>query len=210
MDWERHIPEAHATAYAICQRNQHYMPWLEDAKQEATIALWRESARYDESVGTTLMQFARVRIAGAVWDMLRRVSAARRAWQPVVTTVPADAFVSEPEAGRWGRGGLPQRFGDFMEDKAPLQDTRLLTNELLQLCGRDSVACRRREALRRYYVEGHTLREVADDWGVAESRVSQILSAGEQAIRARIERKNRGSFLTLHGGRAAPSSNFAS
>ncbi|MDH3500858.1 MAG: sigma-70 family RNA polymerase sigma factor [Acidimicrobiia bacterium] len=78
--------------------------------------------------------------------------------------------------------------GDVIQDPSPLTspDARLEHKELLGTL-REAVKGlhgRQQEIIQRYYLDGHLMRDIADDLGITEARVSQIRSETLAAMRA--------------------------
>lgn len=76
--WQNYLPQADAAARRICARHGSYRRHVDDAKQEARVALWRCSQSFDEAQAPNLWAYACLRVNGAVWDYLRSFHLIRR------------------------------------------------------------------------------------------------------------------------------------
>ena len=78
--------------------------------------------------------------------------------------------------------------GEMVQDPSPLSspDSRLEQKELLGTLRHAVTALegRPREIIERYYIAGDLMRDIADDLGITEARVSQIRSEALAAMRA--------------------------
>ncbi len=85
------------------------------------------------------------------------------------------------------QNGEDATLGDMLEDEdlVTRPDTRLEQQEMLGTL-REAVKGlqgRQAEIIRRYYLEGDLMRDIADDLGITEARVSQIRSEALAAMR---------------------------
>lgn len=138
----------------------------EDLHQEARLGLIHAAAKYDARKRVPFGAYARRRIAGAIGDALRsndHLSRDARAKLKASGQEDNSAPVPllEPERLR-SAGPSPDR-----------QAAQAETGRLLSIAV-STLPTRMRALIRSYYRDGKTLREIGIQFGVNESRVSQI------------------------------------
>jgi RNA polymerase sigma factor (sigma-70 family) len=126
----------------------------DDAQSVAYTALWMAARSYDESEGTTLRQYARYRVRGAVIDMIRsELRAVRNALKAATNDRPA----ANPDAAHIAR---------------------VDTGRLLSL-----LRPRNRAVVEEYYFRGETITNLASAYHVNESRAYQIVQKSLHKMR---------------------------
>lgn len=176
--WTEHRELVERLARQIC-RGLGPSDQLQNLVSEGQLALWQSGQSFDPSIGTTRWQHSYLRVRGAMFDELRR-------WDPV---------------GRHGRQTV-KKGGELAPwaatHQVPLDE--ILMNQIpgndnpeLDLLSKDELRgvtkhLRRlpenlQYVVRRTYLEGATLAEVAVELGVTESRVCQVRSEAVRKIR---------------------------
>ena len=164
-----HLQLAAAIAgHAIKRLPRHPAGFIdaEDLYQEARLGLLHAAVRYDARRRVPFGAYARRRVAGAVGDALRsndhltrdaRVKLKASGEEDLSAPLP----LLEPERLR-SNGAWPDR------QVAHAESRRLLESAV------STLPVRLRALIRSYYREGKTMREIGAQFGVNESRISQL------------------------------------
>ncbi len=175
----------HLPLVGYAYRRLGYLPAAikDDVYSAGLEALVRCAGRFDDSRGVTFVNYAIVRIRGAMLDELRRASgfsavrgAFRRGEEPP-TVVSIEELAAESE---------DLALGDLLADDdeptdeqaAAVETARRLIGAVEHLPRRDALV------LRRYYWDHATMREIGDELDVSEVRVSQLHSSALYQLRA--------------------------
>lgn len=138
----------------------------DEALGSAALVLCTAAERFDPTKGTTFAQYVTLRVRGAVRDSWRRAQWNQRGRdrQRTVETLEgaADRVAGEPS----------------FED--PLVDRWMLLELVAELPARS------RHIIEASFFDGRSIRDIAPELGVSESRVSQIRSAALARMRSRL------------------------
>lgn len=138
----------------------------DEIEAAAYMGLVEAAGRYDAALSDNFRAYAYPRITGAICDFLRELQWGTRS-TPVRTEVLADL------CGKEGATGGVELF-----DKVTF-----------------GLTTANKTAMRLYYVEDKKIREIAQEMGVHESRVSQVLTES----RSRLKQSWRGRESDLWG-----------
>lgn len=149
---------------------------LEDAVAWGHLGLW-QACQKDHPVWEA---YVRVRIAGAIKDGARilhrrfRGDVPHEARQYPIRVPFKESMVSRLQSFSW-------------PDEAPSYSN--LNQALAELSRREA------EILRRNFIQGHMLKDIAQDYGITEARISQIRKRALLKVRKRIEELEKSSTL---------------
>lgn len=170
LPWLRKVVENYATKLA---RNSVLQ--LDDYVQFGVLGMLDAMERFDPSQGYKFKTFALLRIRGAIVDGIRRAD-----WVP---RSERRQLADDPERREVTVGRLPMRVSqdtgkedaDVADQQLPPVDDRLMAESIWQeyLTG---LPQRDRLMLLLYYREGLTMKQVAAELGVSESRISQLIT----------------------------------
>jgi RNA polymerase sigma factor for flagellar operon FliA len=137
---------------------------FEELHNAALIGLWDASKTFDESRGYQFSTFAAFRVRGEMKDHLRSLSRGpRTSEQPVVFSLdPTD------DDNRNFRQLIPS------EAPSPVEQFILSESIELMLVALKEIPDQYAFVLRRYYLESALMREIAEELGLTEGRISQI------------------------------------
>lgn len=164
MDYTReklvidNIPFADGIAY---QKKRHLPPFVdvEEIKSAAYMGLVDAASKFDSTVGV-FHHYACFRIRGAIADYLRELD--------------------------WGTRGNSQTPSSIDGGEFPLRDSLVSKRQCsYNIVGQIAPSKKAEEILHKYFFDGQSLKEIADDYNVSESRICQMLSA----YKAQIKRK---------------------
>ena len=164
-----HLPLATAIAGNVLKRLPRHPAGFVDAEdlyQEARLGLLHAARRYDACRKVPFGAYARRRIAGAVGDALRSNDHLTRDARLKLKASGQEDFSApvpllEPERVR-SNGAWPDRQVAYAESR------RLLEGAV------STLPARLRALIRCYYRDGKTMREIGAQFGVNESRISQL------------------------------------
>jgi RNA polymerase sigma factor (sigma-70 family) len=150
---EEYFQRCDNIALLFCGHNKGYRLYLQDAQQEARLACWKISQKYDPSKGD-FWAFAVKRVRGSVIDYFRQIKVIGRSDSPSYTfrSIESDKLT------------LPYV---LPEDPAPTLDAARWLSALNM---------RWRMIAIRYYIEEETMLSIANSLGVTERRISALLS----------------------------------
>jgi len=134
---------------------------VDDAAQAGLVSALEARARYDENLGASVRTFLGIRIRGAIRDEIHRQM------RSCVETSYEDMGDAAP-----GHTETPERHAMHYE-----RLTRLVT-------AINRLPVRWQQLLALRYRDDWTQREIAQDWGITESRVSQMHSEAVDRLRA--------------------------
>lgn len=162
---ERYYPMCDAIAHQICGRHPRYFLYVEDAAQEAKLAVWRAAKRHDPG-RLEFRSYIRRRIKGAVVDVLIRVGVMQRS--------TAKSFGRAQHLSLDGFLDMDGENLDTMVMADPSDTPEIRATQLFAAKALAGLKPRQAGILYSMYFEGKTGQEVADDFGISEGRVSQI------------------------------------
>jgi len=175
--------------------------------------------RYDERVDATFATYASYRIKGAILDGLREVDPVGRTWRKRVHAWRDTESRLAAEFGRTptrreireamdGRAAESEIFAEIRH--VPIEDifgqdvlpSSPASDEIVERSWRkwiedriwsalDVLDDRSADIVLAYYFEGRKLREIGEDLGVSEGRVSQLLTAALRRLREAIGEEGR-------------------
>jgi len=175
--------------------------------------------RYDERVDATFATYASYRIKGAILDGLREVDPVGRTWRKRVHAWRDTESRLAAELGRTptrreireamdGRAAESEIFAEIRH--VPIEDifgqdvlpSSPASDEIVERSWRkwiedriwsalDVLDDRSADIVLAYYFEGRKLREIGEDLGVSEGRVSQLLTAALRRLREAIGEEGR-------------------
>lgn len=152
---------------------------VEDLMQEGQIGLLQAIARFDASRQLKFLTFANPRIHGAMVDYLRqhgrlihhpRLALARG--EPVIQAVPIPMLENDHGDGSAWEFPAPASEGEQLRERREAVEVHL-----------GGLLPRERRAVLAYYVDELTMKQVAAELGLSESRVSQLLSSIYERLR---------------------------
>jgi RNA polymerase sigma factor (sigma-70 family) len=171
---------------------EHYRDdMLSDALHAAAVYL----PKWDPNRGCTVQTFLRMKMRFAVIEGIRdRAPIGRGRWHRGVRLEHLPDWQSSPLSleylidcakTKWKCGDGPEGlFPDPRAEHAYVEvDTRLAVEQLLTV-----LSDRQREVIVRIHLDGETGREVAADWGVTESAVSQVHTKAMGRMRRELTR----------------------
>lgn len=150
---------------------------IEDLVQEGAMAVFEALPRWDPSKNVKLETWLHFRVIGALRDYARRMGRLLQGGQRTgrqERIVSIDAAQYETESGK--------SVGLDLRDSTPTKPPADRWNRVLRGLNK-----RERIIVLEYFVAGRTLKEIAADVGVSESRVSQQLGG----ILARLKEHDR-------------------
>lgn len=147
------LPELTRTARRIARQ---FVPsrWHDDAVQEALLAAWRASQRYDGRV--KLRTYLEHRVRGSVIDSLRKFMGDRRRGY----RLPDVSLEQLTESG-WDVGSVVEPALDHQDAFERLVVSYAWTRREVQVCG-------------LLWRDGLSYHEAASELGISESRVYQL------------------------------------
>lgn len=196
-----HMPMAQGIVRSLLRRIRPGLLEYDDCIQVASVAVLNCASRYDAALGIPFSGYARPRIRGAVFDLLRSELRSRGAARGVDERVGerfrnrhseecADDFEAYLtlvidlgvglmlEAGRWGSNPADLHEASYTGSGPKL-------NEIV-----DRLPDRQATLVRAHYFQGVSFTEIARTWGVSRGRISQLHSAALKRLRLLIEGAN--------------------
>jgi RNA polymerase sigma factor (sigma-70 family) len=133
--------------------------------------LWRAANRFDPNNGAKFTTFCAFAIKGSMADHLRSLGRTPRS-SPEPTVFSLDACLEDHRP--WDSA-----------DHSPGPVALFLVKEQIELMlsALETLDGPYRTVLRRYYLEGALMREIAVERGVTEGRISQIVSRGLEQMK---------------------------
>jgi RNA polymerase sigma factor for flagellar operon FliA len=172
-----HLPLAAAIAGNAAKRLPRHPPGLdaEDLLQVARLGLLDAAAKYDASKRVPFGAYARRRIAGAIGDALRSNDHLTRGARAKLKASGQEDYSApvpllEPQLLQ-STDSWPDRQAEQAESRRWLQAAVL------------RLPARLRTLIRSYYWGGKTMREIGAQFGVNESRISQLHAGALRALR---------------------------
>lgn len=138
---------AERIAWGIAKKCPSWM--IEDIIADGQLGLCKAKRDFDPTFRTSFKSYMYWRVMGECQDGLRRMNF----------------------GGRNGKG-VVEELVDDVQDKKVLPDRVVLYGELIEMVA--VLPPRQRTLITMRYFEGLKLREIAEEWGVSPSRVSQI------------------------------------
>lgn len=168
--FEQLVEKHQRLVFGVALSGAHDPAQAEDVAQEAFVEAWRDLPRLRDPahVGSWIAGIARN--LAQRWE---RHTARRRRREATTMQAPPVA-VATPL------------------DSSVERETRTLVREALA-----EIPAAYREALVLYYMQGHSIAEVANGLGVSEDVVKQRLSRGRRALRASLETRVEGALEQL-------------
>lgn len=175
---------------------------FDDLYQNGVIGLIEALNKYNPERGVPFLSFARFRIRGAILDGLRRADILTRPQRREVKRVqdaagteefpfrsasfgPTLVSTSSPRGGESGGDGVALEGNLPSSDQSPYQQLQMdETRRLLQRAMEDMPE-RHRQIVQMIFEKDLTAREVAEQLGVNESRISQIRGIALRKMSAR-------------------------
>lgn len=185
----RHLPGLTARRYAShLPRALDY----DDLVSAGNIGLCKAAESFDPSRGAKFVTFAIAKIRGAMleefrqWDLIPRSAREKhkRDGAPLPTVVSLETSVL-CTLGATGDA----RFADVIQDEAEGPETLAMRADAHSVLRQavERLPDRERDLMRRYYDGNQTFRQIAEAFGISESRVYQV---HQQAVR-RLRRDER-------------------
>lgn len=158
---------------------------FEDLQQEALLHGWLALERFDSSRGYKVATFVTRRMAGAIQDYLRLRSGIVRGSRAKKVFPKCESLPTRSRDGEFTHEVL-------VEAPAPSQAEWIAREDFLVIARRVAFDWREEYLVVEYYAGSRTLKCIAGDLQLSESRCSQMLTA----IRARARRHGLVQFLT--------------
>jgi RNA polymerase sigma factor for flagellar operon FliA len=138
-----------------CQKKKKLPKYIdiEDLKSAAYMGLVKAATKYDNEFGASFTTFAFYRISGEIDDYLRKFH--RRAF---MSLQQEDGQIDVPEKQKIKSVDFFEKFEKTLSQKMTY-------------------------VLRSYFYEDKSLKEIGEDLGITESRVSQILTQTKSIIK---------------------------
>jgi RNA polymerase sigma factor (sigma-70 family) len=136
---------------------------FEDLQAAAYMGLVDAAGKYDKSLNNSFEHYAHPRISGAIQDYLRECG-----WGPKNRRTSAISIDAPQADGQCMANKIENRV-----EKTPCDIFEKMTKRI------SSVA---RDAMRMYYVEDMTMKDIGVRLGLTESRVSQIVKQGKTEV----------------------------
>lgn len=150
-----HLSLAHKIARSA-KKKASFLDY-DELESAAYLGLTEAALKYNTELGVSFEVYASCRVSGAVKDYMREL-----AWGSRNNPIKTESFESQEEPV----------YNDKIEEKGNVFEK--ITEPLSSI---------NKKVLRLHYVEEVKIKEIADDMGVHESRVSQILSASRNNLR---------------------------
>jgi len=178
-----HMPRVDGVANRIAQRNE-CLDLFADLCQEGYIALIDSAELFNESLGFKFWSWAYLKVKGAMFNALKQWH-----WNGIYRypTTKGDDLTYQTIS-----------FDHPLVGRAiPIADSLIASYSLNMIQsldikgGLDILNERERHSIGKTFIEGYTLREVGQEWGLEESTVCNIRRIGLRKMREH-ERKQRG------------------
>jgi RNA polymerase sigma factor for flagellar operon FliA len=153
----------------------------EDLLQDAYLGAMDAVDRYDESLGFALTTFAHRRIRGAVIDGIRGRDNLKRSYRQALKQAGVTVNVLSLDRSHDEEESMTL-LGLIEDEAATLALSRLEDADAVRRAV-DRLPARLHYVVTEYYWRGRTLLDIAQEMGVTESRVSQILSKAKEWLR---------------------------
>lgn len=168
--FEQHGHLAERAAHHIWNRVRIFVRPLvqeDDLEAAATVALWDVAQRWDEGEhrGRTFEGWAMRIISRRLIDYLRETAGMRRKFRIEFASLDAPGQLEKETVGAGISDGT-------WEDEQRRERLALLADTAMRRVPRGDL----RAMLRRYFLCGQTMQEIADELGVSESRISQRIA----------------------------------
>lgn len=152
---------------------------IEELQNAALIGLWKASAGFDHERGIRFSTFAAFRVKGEMKDFLRSLSRVPRSMvvKPIVYSLSSGV----EDEGDY-RSLLPVDVPGPVESALLAEAIEIMIGALKEIDQRDAFV------LRRYYLESTLMREIAEEMGITEGRVSQIRLQALESMQRELER----------------------
>ncbi len=157
MDREKLIIDNMSLADSLAyQKKKHLPPFvdIDEIKSAAYMGLVDAAIKFDDKIGV-FQNYACFRIRGAIADYLREIS-----W------------------GKRGQNYVPASIDDGLKDTL-VSIRQSPYNVVKQIAPTDKAG----EILQKYFFDRYSLKEIAQEYHVSESRICQMLSAYKTKIR---------------------------
>lgn len=154
----------------------------EDLLQDAYLGAMDAVDRYDESLGFALTTFAHRRIRGAVIDGIRGRDNLKRSYRQALKQAGVTVNVLSLDRSHDEEESSMTLLGLIEDEAATLALSRLEDADAVRRAV-DRLPARLHYVVTEYYWRGRTLLDIAQEMGVTESRVSQILSKAKEWLR---------------------------
>jgi RNA polymerase sigma factor (sigma-70 family) len=149
-----HLFLAHKFACSV--KKKAFFLNYDELKSAAYLGLSEAALKYDCSLCDSFEAYASYRISGAIKDYMRELS--------------------------WGSRDNPLKMESFEFQKEPIYNDVIGEDFNVFEKITKPLSSIKKKVLLRYYVEGTKIKDIADDMGVHESRISQILSSSRNEL----------------------------
>lgn len=156
---EQYLPLANKLAYDKKKTLPRYVDF-EELQSAAYLGLVEAASRFDAMRGNSFMTYAYPRILGAIQDHLRSIGR--------LPSISLEAKGDEEFA---------------LKDTISAKESSDI-DEVLEVVSSD-LGEQAQNVLRLYFVEDYSMKEVGQQFGVSESRISQLLTSYKNGIRHR-------------------------
>lgn len=163
---EQYIPLANKLAYQKKRSLPNFVD-VEELKSAAYMGLCEAASRYNPDFGVAFSTFAYPRVFGAIHDYLREMGWGKRS-EPI-QVLSLDSSTSDDKEST---------LGGTIEAKAEHDSDEFFEVIALSL---DEQADK---VLRSYFIDEHSMKEVGEQFGVSEGRISQLIKQYKERIRA--------------------------
>lgn len=167
---ERYAPRVRKIALELNRRMFAYVAEVEELESAGYVGLCSAARRWDPERGVPFETFVFPRVRGAMIDHMRRQRTAsnKRNGTGQASLIPLDFPIGD---------------GITIEDTLEASEESAVSELLATLSCLDE---RRRAMVFRHALLGDRMVEIAADYGLTESRVSQILSSAYSKLRPRV------------------------
>lgn len=161
---EKYVPLANKLAFDKKKTLPRHVD-VEELQSAAYLGLTEAASRFDESKGIAFSTFAYPRISGAIVDHLRQQSWGKRTDPKAVYSL--DIPISDDDRS--------------MKDMLVAKEESK-TDEMLEVVSKDFDE-QAEQVIRSYFIDDCSMKEVGEQFGVSESRISQLISKYKSRIR---------------------------
>ena len=148
-------------------------PALEDLVAVGNLALWTCHERHDPSQGTTLWQYAYLRVRGAMLDELRRRDLVSRDDRKKMKDLGTSVLEQVPWAALYP---VPMEDAEHVPSGNNPEDEAIRAERFeMGASSLERLDPSDRQILQAYCLGGVSMQEIGDGLGVTESRVCQII-----------------------------------
>jgi RNA polymerase sigma factor for flagellar operon FliA len=183
----------------------------DDCMQAAALALLQSAERFAPKLGVPFRVFARPRIRGAIFDLLRSELRARgSATEPTVRVRERSTHLDEDESGdEFDRYialvvdlgfGLMLEGGQACRDPAQIYESGYVVHGVSIEKTVERLPPRHAMLIRAHYFGGVSFSDIAASWGLSRGRVSQLHSSALKKLRGMMESSATDAATSTVGG----------